>query len=72
MIFHYDQEGDVLDISVGKPRAAVSTEVEDDFFVRRLPGKGQIIGFSLLNFTKSFRGKNKHRIVPVQGYFKSL
>ena len=33
--FAYDKEGDVLDISMGEPRKAISTEIEDDFYVRR-------------------------------------
>ncbi len=28
----YDDEGDVLDVSLGEPETAVSREVEDDFF----------------------------------------
>ena len=30
--FSYDKEGDILDISLGKPQKAVSEEISDDFF----------------------------------------
>ena len=30
----YDDEGDVLDVSIGEPEIAISKEVEDDFFLR--------------------------------------
>ena len=32
--FSFDKEADVLDISIGMPKKAVSREIEDDFFVR--------------------------------------
>ena len=44
----YDKEGDVLDVSLGDPCQAISEEVEDDFFVRRHPDTGEIVGFSVL------------------------
>lgn len=30
----YDEQGDILDVSLGEPEEAISREVEDDFFLR--------------------------------------
>ena len=62
----YDEEGDILDVSLGKPEAAVSREVEDDFFVRLHPSSGEVVGFSILNFRKWFRDANDSRTLPVE------
>jgi len=69
MIFYYDKEGDLLDISVGKPKKAISTEISDDFFVRKDVKTGKIIGFSILNFEKWFKGRKEERIIPLTANF---
>lgn len=69
MIFYYDKEEDLLDISVGKPKKAISTEITDDFFVRKEIRTGKIIGFSILNFEKWFKGKQEERIIPLTARF---
>ena len=51
----YDDEGDVLDVSIGEPEDAISREVEDDFFLRVRPDSGEVVGFSILNFRKWFK-----------------
>ena len=66
--FAYDKEGDVLDISIGKPQSAISREIEDDFFVRLDPDTERIVGFSILNFEKWFKTKAL-KTVPVTGNF---
>ena len=53
--FWFDEEGDVLDISLGKPKKAVSKELEDDILIRINPKTKKIIGFTILNFTKRFK-----------------
>ncbi|MDI6731750.1 MAG: DUF2283 domain-containing protein [Candidatus Margulisbacteria bacterium] len=72
MIFYYDKEGDLLDISVGKPKKAISTEIADDFFVRKDIKTGKIIGFSILNFEKAFRGKQDEKEIPLTASFHSV
>ncbi len=54
MKFFYDKKKDVLDISLGNPKTAVSEEIEGDIVVRKEPGTGRIIGFTILNFEKRF------------------
>jgi len=50
--FTYDQVGDVLDISIGKPVKAISNEISDEFFIRINSKTKKIVGFSILNFKK--------------------
>ena len=62
----YDDEGEILDISLGEPEEAVSKEVEDDFFLRINPASGEIVGFSILNFRKWFKDAKDTKILPVK------
>ncbi len=68
--FHYDAEGDILDISVGKPRKALSVEVGNDVLERVDPNTKKIIGFTILNFRKHFQASaEKEFRVPVKADF---
>ncbi|MBI4685825.1 MAG: DUF2283 domain-containing protein [Nitrospirae bacterium] len=62
----YDDEGDILDISIGDPKKAVSKEVEDDFFLRVNPASGEVVGFSILNFRKWFRDAKDIKTLPIK------
>ena len=67
--FTYDQAGDVLDISIGKPVKAISNEILDDFFIRINPKTKKIVGFSILNFKKRSSKKNGEITVPIHANF---
>ena len=67
--FAYDKDGDVLDIALGRPRAALAREIDDDVFVRLDPKTRKVVGFSILNFTKYFKDLRKTRAIPVTGRF---
>lgn len=69
LTFSYDKEGDILDISLGRPRQAISREIEDDVFVRLNPKSRKVIGFSILNFTKWFKDLDDARPIPVTARF---
>ena len=69
LTFSYDKEGDILDISIGKPKKAISEEVAEDFFVRLEPKTKKVVGFMVLNFEKRF-GKKKPATLPILGNFK--
>lgn len=62
----YDDEGDILDVSLGEPKDAISKEVEDDFFLRVSPESGEVVGFSILNFRKWFKGAKDTKVLPVK------
>lgn len=57
--FFFDEKGDVLDITIGKPKKAVTKELKDDIAIRCDPKTGEIVGIVILNFKKRFEGKKK-------------
>jgi len=65
----YDKEGDILDISLGRPQRAISKEVEDDFFVRVDSITGEVVGFSVLNFEKWFKELKDFKTLPIYAEF---
>ena len=48
--WEYDEEADVLYISVGKPRPAVGTDIGDGVIVRYDNRKKEIVGLTILSF----------------------
>jgi uncharacterized protein YuzE len=47
----YDREADVLYISVGNPRPAVSREIGEDVLLRVDPDNGDVVGLTVLNLS---------------------
>lgn len=68
--FSYDEDGDVLDISIGKPKKAISTEERDDFFVRRDIKTKKIVGFSILNFRNRTTRRSQDISIPIEAVFR--
>ena len=69
LIFSFDKEGDVLDISIGKPRKAISEEIKEDVFVRKDPKTKEIVGFMILNFEKRFKKLGVIEEIPLKAVF---
>lgn len=70
--FHYDPEGDILDVSVGVPRKALSLEVGDDILERVDPETKGVVGFTILNFKKHFQKMDKNEFkIPIKAKFVS-
>ena len=67
MMFYYDEEGDVLDISIGKPKKAKSEEIGNDIIVRK-DKKGNVVGFTILNFEKRAEAEKGFNI-PIEAKF---
>ncbi|KMP11177.1 hypothetical protein UR09_04095 [Candidatus Nitromaritima sp. SCGC AAA799-A02] len=65
MNIFYDKEGDVLDMSLGEPREAVSEKISEDFFVRKNPDSDEIVGFMILNFEKRFQKLGQKETIPL-------
>ena len=63
----YDKEGDILDVSLGEPKASISREIDDDFFVRLDPKTEEIVGFSVINFEKWFEKVKDFKQLPIEG-----
>ena len=72
MTFFYDKEGDILDISIGKPKKAISKEIENDVVLRLDPATKRIVGFTILNFEKRFKKGNKEFPVPIEAVMKEI
>jgi uncharacterized protein YuzE len=58
----YDREADVLYLSVGEPRTAVSREVGDDVLLRVDPQTGEVVGLTVLNLSV----RNISEMLPIR------
>ena len=47
----YDRDADVLYLSIGAPRPAISREIGDDVLLRVDPDTGAIVGLTVLNLS---------------------
>jgi len=56
---HFDEEGDMLEMTFGKPRKAVAKELKNDVAIRVDSRSGEIVGVMILNFVKRFRLQKK-------------
>ena len=50
--WEYDEEADVLYISVGKPRAAVGVDIGEGVVVRYDEKKNEVVGVTIIGFQK--------------------
>ncbi len=68
--FHYDREADVLYLSVGKPQRAKTMEMGEDFVLRLHPKTAQVIGITIINFSRHFpQLKPLRGDLPINGSF---
>ncbi len=65
LMFFFDKEGDVLDISIGKPKKAISKEIGNDIVVRTDPKTKEIVGFTILNFERRFEKLKKEEEISM-------
>ena len=70
MKIFYDRKGDVLYISIGSPREAISRETGYDILIRMDPTIKEIVGFTILNFTERFSDILDEKAVPVTAQFQ--
>jgi uncharacterized protein YuzE len=52
--WRYDKEDDVLFVSVGAPRAAISVDIDGEFWIRIDPVSGEVHGFEFEDFENVF------------------
>ena len=68
--FHYDREADVLYLSVGRPQRAKTVEMGDDFILRLHPKTAEVVGMTIIDFSRHFPQLNPARLdLPVHGSF---
>jgi len=58
----YDREADVLYLSIGEPRPAISREIGDDVLLRVDPNTGEVVGLTVLNLST----RDTHEMLPVE------
>ena len=51
----YDPDGDVLYLSLGNPRPAITRGEKDGLLVRTDPHTDQVVGLTVLDYEKKFR-----------------
>ncbi|MHB8629683.1 MAG: DUF2283 domain-containing protein [Aggregatilineales bacterium] len=57
----YDREADVLYLSIGEPRPAISREIGDDVLLRVDPKTAEVVGLTILNLST----RNMTEMLPV-------
>lgn len=70
---HYDEEGDFLEIAVGKPSRAYAEEVAPGVFIRKDEKTDEVKSIGILGFKK--RSKDMHDIevlLPVKVSMSTL
>lgn len=67
--FYYDKKNDILDISIGRPKKAVSQELGNDMLIRLLPHTAKIVGLTVLNFERRFSKTHHSQDVPIEAEF---
>lgn len=65
-MFFYDKDGDIMDISFGKPKIAISEEVNDDIVVRLDSDSKEVIGFTIINFVSVFLKRFATKREPIE------
>ncbi|MEW6556178.1 MAG: DUF2283 domain-containing protein [Elusimicrobiota bacterium] len=61
----YDKMADVMYLSFGLPQKAVGEEIEDGIFARYDSVTEELIGLTVLNFSKKFDIEPKEVAVPL-------
>ena len=67
----YDKEADVLYITEGKPRESIGEIMNDGVIVRRDSKTREVVGFTIVDFTKHFTGAKPQRI-PLKAHFSVM
>ncbi len=61
----YDREADVLYLSIGEPRRAVSREIGDDVLLRVDPETNAVVGLTIMNLSSRFSEIESPQSLPV-------
>jgi uncharacterized protein YuzE len=72
MQLFYDDEGDVLYLSIGDPRPAISEELGDDVLLRHDIETGEVVGLTVLNFSSRFSKSKDSQKLPVEIDLRAL
>ncbi|MBM4043855.1 MAG: hypothetical protein FJ279_01965 [Planctomycetes bacterium] len=67
LTIHYYEEGDELNVLVGKPTDALYVELTDEVYVRLHPETREVLGFTIANFRA--RSRRRKAVLPILGRF---
>ena len=67
----YDKEADVLYITEGKPRESIGEIMNDGVIVRRDSKTREVVGFTIVDFTRHFTSAKPQRI-PLKAHFSAM
>jgi uncharacterized protein YuzE len=62
----YDKNADVLYLSIGDPRPAISEEVGDDILLRRDLETNEVVGLTILNLSTRFGKLQETQSLPIE------
>jgi len=62
----YDTDADVLYLSIGTPRSAVSQELGNDVLLRVDTQTGDVVGLTVLNLSSRFASIQDPQSLPVE------
>lgn len=65
--FDYDKESDVLYVSLGRPRRAISREADGGVIVRFDLKTRKVVGFTIINFLRGLSARNRELRALVSG-----
>lgn len=66
LMFGFDKEADVLYLSIGIPqKGAMYVELDNDQILRVYPKTKEILGLTIMNFSKKFSTKKPFASVPL-------
>jgi uncharacterized protein YuzE len=68
----YDRESDVLYLSIGDPRPAISREIGDDVLLRVDPDTAEVVGLTILNLSARFASIETPQSLPVAMMLREL
>jgi uncharacterized protein YuzE len=62
----YDKNADVLYLSIGDPRPAISEELGDDVLLRHDIETGKVVGLTIFNFASRFGESENAQTLPFE------
>lgn len=68
----YDRDNDILYLSIGKPRSAISREVGDDVLVRVDPRTGEVVGLAVMNLSARYGDMDDPHSLPISMLLKQV
>ena len=69
---YYDRDNDILYLSIGKPRSAISRELGDNVLIRMDPATGEVIGLTVMNLSARYGDMDDPHSLPINMLLKHV